>query len=281
MAEDRNFFLEATTQSVGDMLHRVIGNTFIVEYGIIKAIPAEGVVTVEMSVAEKASDIVITDCVLASVSASSLTVRVKPNIDDKVMVLFPRKFHNDMFQKDKNEPIISSAGTGYNVLSGIAILMNQYQEATHKNYLDVSDGCVTLKLAYSEDDDKNFLELTTDENGGFILVNNEATTSLNSDGEFSFTSGDISVTTNKDNEITVDNGKATITIDKNGNVTVDAQGKYTIKNGTTDLKQVVDGLATELENLTTVGSPATQATSPASKGTIATWRQSKLNQLFD
>ena len=53
-----------------------------------------------------------------------------------------------------------------------------------------------------------------------------------------------------------------------------------VKNGTTDLKQVVDGLATELENLTTVGSPATQATSPASKGTIATWRSSKLNQFF-
>ena len=49
---------------------------------------------------------------------------------------------------------------------------------------------------------------------------------------------------------------------------------------TTDLKQVVDGLAQEVENLTTVGSPATQATSPASKGKIATWRESKLNQLF-
>ena len=263
MAEDRNFFLEATTQSVGDMLHRVIGNTFIVEYGIIKAIPAEGVVTVEMSVAEKASDIVITDCVLASVSASSLTVRVKPNIDDKVMVLFPRKFHNDMFQKDKNEPIISSAGTGYNVLSGIAVLLNQYQERFHKNFIDVSDGCITLKMAYSEDKDKNLFTFESNANGELTLVSN-----------------DVQVTTNKDSEITVTNKKATVTIDKNGNVTIDAQGKYTIKNGTTDLKQVVDGLATELENLTTVGSPATQATSPASKGTIATWRQSKLNQLF-
>ena len=278
---EENFFIESVTQNVSDMLHRVIGNTFIVEYGIIKAIPAEGVVTVITSVAESAGDTVITDCVLASIASSSFTVRVKPNIDDKVIVLFPRKFNNDMFQKEKNEPIIATGGTGYNVLTGIAILLNQYQEATHKNYLDISDGCITLKLAYSKDDEKNFFELTTDNKGGFVLKNNEATTSLNSDGEFSFTSGDFSVTTNKDNEITVENGKATITIDKNGNVTVDAQGKYTIKNGTTDLKQVVDGLAQELENLTTVGSPSTQATSPASKGTIATWRQSKLNQLFN
>ena len=85
---------------------------------------------------------------------------------------------------------------------------------------------------------------------------------------------------NGDENINSENLSTTITVDKNGNVTIDAQGKYTVKNGTTDLKQVVDGLATELENLTTVGSPATQATSPASKGTIATWRSSKLNQLF-
>ena len=44
--------------------------------------------------------------------------------------------------------------------------------------------------------------------------------------------------------------------------------------------QVVDGLAKELENLTTSGTPTSQSTSPASKLTIATWRQTKLNQLF-
>ena len=102
----------------------------------------------------------------------------------------------------------------------------------------------------------------------------------NADGELTLVSNNVQVTANKDSEITVTNGKAKITVDKNGNVTIDAQGKYTVKNGTTDMKQVFDGLAKEVENLTTVGSPATQATSPASKGTIATWRQSKLNQLF-
>ena len=280
MAEEKNVFLEATAQSLGDMLHRVINNTFIVEYGIIKAIPAEGVVTVEMSVSEKADDIVITDCVLASFASSSVTVRIKPNIDDKVIVLFPRKFHSDMFQKDKNEPIVAEATTGYNVLSGIAILLNQYQEATHKNYIDVSDGCITLKMAYSEDEDKNLFTFESNADGELTLVSNDVQITTNKDSEITLVSNDVQITANKDSEITVTNGKATVTIDKNGNVTVDAQGKYTIKNGTTDMKQVVDGLAQELENLTTVGSPATQATSPASKGTIATWRSSKLNQLF-
>ena len=168
-----------------------------------------------------------------------------------------------MFNPETNEPIITDCGNGYTLMGGIAILLNQYQETYHKNYIDISDGCITLKMAYSEDDDKNLFTFESNADGGLTLVSNN-----------------VQIMTNKDSEITVTNGKATITVDKNGNVTIDAQGKYTIKNGTTDLKQVVDGLATELENLTTVGSPSTQATSPASKGTIATWRSSKLNQLF-
>ena len=259
---DKNL-LKSLGMSDSDMLHRAIGTTFIVEYGIIKDIPATGIVTVEMAVADSADDIIITNCVLASFSSSSVTVNIKPNIDDKVIVLFPRKFAGSMFNPDTNEPVITACGNGYTIMGGIAILLNQYQENYHKNFIDISDGCITLKMAYSEDEDKNLYTFES-----------------NADGELTLVSNDVQVTTNKDSEITVTNGKATVTIDKNGNVTIDAQGKYTIKNGTTDMKQVVDGLAQELENLTTVGSSATQATSPASKGTIATWRQSKLNQLF-
>ena len=259
---DKNL-LKSLGMSDSDMLHRAIGTTFIVEYGIIKDIPATGIVTVEMAVADSADDIIITNCVLASFSSSSVTVNIKPNIDDKVIVLFPRRFAGNMFNPETNEPIITACGNGYTIMGGIAILLNQYQENFHKNFIDVSDGCITLKMAYSEDDSNNLFTFES-----------------NADGELTLVSNNVQIATNKDSEITVTNGKATITVDKNGNVTIDAQGKYTIKNGTTDLKQVVDGLATELENLTTVGSPATQATSPASKGTIATWRSSKLNQLF-
>lgn len=259
---DKNL-LKSLGMSDSDMLHRAIGTTFIVEYGIIKDIPATGIVTVEMAVADSAEDIIITNCVLASFSSSSVTVNIKPNIDDKVIVLFPRRFAGNMFNPETNEPIITACGNGYTIMGGIAILLNQYQESFHKNFIDVSDGCITLKMAYSKDEDKNLFTFES-----------------NADGELTLVSNNVQIATNKDSEITVTNGKATITVDKNGNVTIDAQGKYTIKNGTTDLKQVVDGLAQEVENLTTVGSPATQATSPASKGTIATWRQSKLNQLF-
>ena len=275
-----NNLLKSLGISDSDMLHRVIGTTFIVEYGIIKKIPATGIVTVEMSVADSADDIIITNCVLASFSSSSVTVNIKPNIDDKVIVLFPRRFAGKMFNPETNEPVITDCGNGYTLMGGIAILLNQYQEAYHKNYIDISDGCITLKMAYSEDDDKNLFTFESNADGELTLVSNNVQITTNKDSELALVSNNVQIAANKDSEITVTNGKATITVDKNGNVTIDAQGKYTVKNGTTDLKQVIDGLATELENLTTSGSQTAQATSPASKGTIAVWRESKLNQLF-
>ena len=275
-----NNLLKSLGISDSDMLHRVIGTTFIVEYGIIKKIPATGIVTVEMSVADSADDIIITNCVLASFASSSVTVNIKPNIDDKVIVLFPRRFAGKMFNPETNEPVITDCGNGYTLMGGIAILLNQYQETYHKNYIDISDGCITLKMAYSEDDDKNLFTFESKAGGELTLVSNNVQITTNKDSEFTLVSNNVQIAANKDSEITVTNGKAKITVDKNGNVTIDAQGKYTVKNGTTDLKQVIDGLATELENLTTSGSQTAQATSPASKGTIAVWRKSKLNQLF-
>ena len=274
-----NNLLKSLGISDSDMLHRVIGTTFIVEYGIIKKIPATGIVTVEMAVAGSADDIIITNCVLASFSSSSVTVNIKPNIDDKVIVLFPRRFAGKMFNPETNEPIITDCGNGYTLMGGIAILLNQYQEAYHKNYIDIFDGCITLKMAYSEDDDKNLFTFESNADGELTLVSNNVQITTNKDSEITVTNGKATITVDKDGKVTI-NGKATITVDKNGNVTINTQGKYTVKNETTDLKQVIDGLATELENLTTTGSQTAQATSSASKGTIALWRESKLNQLF-
>ena len=247
MADEKNIFLEATAQSLGDMLHRVINNTFIVEYGIIKNIPAEGIVTVEMSVAEKADDIVITDCVLASFASASLSVRIKPNIDDKVMVLFPRKFHCDMFQQDNNEPIIAEATTGYNVLSGIAILLNQYQETTHKNFIDISDGNLTMKLGYNEDESKNMVEITTDADGHLEVKNNVTSISIGAEGDYE-----------------INNGKSKVTVDKDGNVTIDAMsGKVAIKNSSASLYTILNGILQILNtSLATAGSPANHTVVP-------------------
>lgn len=267
--------------SDADAAHRRIGATYIVDYGIIKDIPTDGIVTVEMSASKDKQSITVTNCILASFASSSFTVKIKPNIDDKVIVLFPKNYSSRMFDKEVNETIISQATEGYCLLGGIAILLNQFQDF-HKNYIDFSDGCADIKLAYSEDDDKNFISLNTNKDGEITLtVKDKFSQKIDKDGALNITSNNTSIKINKDDEITVNNGKATVTIDKNGNVKIDTSGKYTIKNSSTSLKDVIDGVAKELENLTTKGSPAMQATSPESKATIATWRESKLNLLFE
>ena len=267
--------------SEADATHRRIGATYIVDYGIIKDIPTDGIVTVEMSASKDKQSITVTNCILASFASSSFTVKIKPNIDDKVIVLFPKNYSSRMFDKEVNETIISQATEGYCLLGGIAILLNQFQDF-HKNYIDFSDGCADIKLAYSKDDDKNFISLNTNKDGEITLtVKDKFSQKIDKDGALNITSNKTKIGINKDDEITVNNGKATVTIDKNGNVKIDTSGKYTIKNSSTNLKDVIDGVAKELENLTTVGSPATQATSPASKTTIATWRTGKLNLLFE
>ena len=267
--------------SDADATHRRIGATYIVDYGIIKDIPTDGIVTVEMSASKDKQSITVTNCILASFASSSFTVKIKPNIDDKVIVLFPKNYSSRMFDKEVNETIISQATEGYCLLGGIAILLNQFQDF-HKNYIDFSDGCADIKLAYSEDDDKNFISLNTNKDGEITLtVKDKFSQKIDKDGALNITSNNTSIEINKDDEITVNNGKATVTIDKNGNVKIDTSGKYTIKNSSTSLKDVIDGVAKELENLTTKGSPAMQATSPESKATIATWRESKLKLLFE
>ena len=267
--------------SDADATHRRIGATYIVDYGIIKDIPTDGIVTVEMSASKDKQSITVTNCILASFASSSFTVKIKPNIDDKVIVLFPKNYSSRMFDKKVNETIISQATEGYCLLGGIAILVNQFQDF-HKNYIDFSDGCADIKLAYSEDDDKNFISLNTNKDGEITLtVKDKFSQKIDKDGALNITSNNTSIKINKDDEITVKNGKATVTIDKNGNVKIDTSGKYTIKNSSTSLKDVIDGVAKELENLTTKGSPAMQATSPESKATITTWRESKLNLLFE
>lgn len=245
MAQQKNIFLESTSQSLSDMLHRVIGNTFIIEYGIIKAIPATGVVTVEMSVANSAENIIITNCVLANIASSSVAVNIKPNIDDKVLVLFPRKSHSDMYKADNNEPIISEAGTGYNIFSGIAILLNQYQTSAHKNYVDFSDGNLTVKLGYV--DNKNKVELTTDSEGNINLKNEVTSVNIGSDGAYE-----------------INNGKSKVSVDKDGNVTIDAQnGKITVKNNMANLYTILDGMLQILNtSLATAGSPASHTVVP-------------------
>lgn len=210
--------------SESDAIRMLISRTLIVEWGTIKEVIGDGsVVNVLLSVTDRPENTVIVTCVLINPCSKSFSVNIVPKTGDKVLVLSPRFYDNSMFQvSDNTEVIVNEAQFGYNKLSCLAILYNQFNTNYHKNYIKVDDG-----------------------------------------------------------DITIDNTKAKIQVDKDGNVSIDADGKYTIKNGDTDLQKVIDGLAKEVEGLVTEGNQYSQSTSEASKAKIATWRTSKLNKLFD
>ena len=278
----------------------MISRSCIVDFGVIQKADKKGIVEVAVSVADSSEDIKYITCVLANTASSSVTVNIKPNVGDKVIVLYPRRFDSKMFSTDNKDVIVNKNARGYNLFSGIALLCNQYKVNSHKNLITLEDGTVTIQLVYNEDDDKNKViasinsdgELAYSSNENFNLnVNKEGELAYSSndnfnlnvskDGSFELASNNVQITTNSNDEVSITNGKATVKIDSSGNVTVETSGKYKFKNNTTDLKSVIDGLAKEVENLTTVGSPATQSTSPATKALITTWRQSKLNLLLD
>lgn len=229
----------AFSASDSSAIQRIIGRTFIVEYGIIKEVLGKGVVSVALSVTDRDVNIQIIRCVLLSTCSKALAINIEPQEGDKVLVLFPRRFCGDMFDVSQKEPIIEEFSSGYNSLCGMAILMNQYKESDFNNHIDV---------------DKN-------ENIK-VKVN------------------DVSLELNKDKEITLDTGKAKATIDKNGNVSIESNGKYTIKNNTTDLSKVIDELAKTVEGLTTTGGETAQSASPETVAKVGLWRTSQLQQLF-
>ena len=248
--------LKAGTETLNaqTVIESAIRQSCIIDYGIVQEVPANGIVNVSIAVSDTKQNMLCMTCVLAGIASSALSVYVKPNVGDRVLVVYPRVYDENMFtvssdvsDENNKKVVVTPQAKRYDICGGIAILLNQYKTAGHKNYIKVEDGKVELKLSYDKNKSKNLDELTTTADG----------------------------------DIELKNEKATISVDKNGNVTVDTQGKYKFKNAVTDMKAVIDGLAQELENLTTVGSPATQSTSPASKATITTWRTSKLNQLLD
>lgn len=241
---DPNFTTQQEGLNFNSVVEAIIKRSCIIDYGIIQKVypDNEGIVDVSVAVAPTEQAMMCMTCVLANTASSALTVNIKPTEGDRVLIVYPRLFDDEMFKvaedEDKRkELIINFNAKGYNLTSGIAILLNQCK-ANYKNVITVEKGNITAKL------------------------------------------NKVEVTTTADGDITVDNGKATVNVDKNGNVSVNAQGKYSIKNGTTDLMKVIDELAKAVEQLTTTGSETAQSASPATVAQVATWRTSQLNQLF-
>lgn len=248
-----------------DAVQAVINRSCIIDYGIIKSIPAPGVVDVVISVAKNPDDIKVLTCVLATVASGSVAVNVVPEEGDKVLVVYPKRYNEGMFDTEQQEVIIEETAEGYNMLSGVALLINQYRKNQHKNFVKVEGGAVSVNMLYNEDEDANLFKADiTEDNGISVEFKDKLKVAVDAEGKLSVQCSDIDIKTNEDNGLSLDTGKAKISIDTSGNVTVDAMnGKISIKNSTADLFSILDGMLQILNSsLATQGSPAAHTVVP-------------------
>lgn len=224
-------------------IENMIKQSCIIDFGIVQNIVADGVVDVSVAVSKTAQDMVCMTCVLANIASSNFTLKVVPKKGDRVLVVYPRIFSDTMFNIEGDETkdtkiVVDKDAKGYNLASGIAVLLNQYKSNAHESV-----------LTFDED--------ITFSRGNTQLV-------LNKDDETTFTQNDVQITINKDSEISVTNGKADITVDKDGNVTIDSKnGKISLKNSMTSLYTILDGMLNILNSsLATAGSPASHTVVP-------------------
>lgn len=207
-------------------IESVIRRSCIIDFGIIQSVPATGIVEVAVAVKRTKQSMMYLTCVLANMAGASFAVNVIPKPGDRVLVVYPKLYDRKMFtitgnETQDKETILNENADGYNAMSGIALLCNQFKVGKHTNYITVDNGAITIK-----------------------------------------------------------NSKATVTVADNGNITIDTQGKYTIKNNVTDLKDVLDGLASTVSGLTTEGTAVAQSASQATQTAVANWKLNKLSTLF-
>lgn len=179
--EDSNFLAQEECLNLGTVIEAIIKRSCIIDYGIVQKVVAEGVVDVSVAVAKTKQDILCMTCVLANIASSSFTVNVVPHVGDRVLVVYPRMYDDKMFAvpdgDTKQNTIVNPVAKGYNLMSGIAILMNQYKKASHENVITVEDGNINAKL--------NKVEVTTTADGDITLKNPKATVSIDKNGNVS------------------------------------------------------------------------------------------------
>lgn len=148
-------------------IEAMIKRSCIIDYGIIQNVVADGVVDVSVAVSKTEQDMLIMTCVLANIASANFTLKIVPKKGDRVLVIYPRIFNDTMFKVEGNETkdtkiIVDKDAKGYNLASGIAVLLNQYKSSGHKNVLTIDDG------------------------GTFTFTSAKATVSLDSNGYISY-----------------------------------------------------------------------------------------------
>lgn len=220
--------------TTADMVRELIGGRYILDYGIIEEILADGVIMVAPSVIRKKSDYMAVPCVLGTTASQSLTVSIEPKVNDKVIVFYPKTFDGNMFRKQGSDTLVNPYAQNYSPYGGIAFLMNQYQTAVHKNTIVADEGEIKADLFYDANTSKHKIQA-----------------SFKADGS-----------------INIHNEKATFSMDKDGNVNIECEGSLNLKNDKKSLRKIFEDLVTQIKNLQTYGSPANHTVMPSSQQAI-------------
>lgn len=134
--------------NLSSAIEAMIKRSCIIDFGIVQQVVADGIVNVSLAVSSTKQDMICMTCVLANVASANFTLKVVPSVGDRVLVVYPRLFHDKMFNvngddSDK-EIIVDDKAKGYNLSSGIAILLNQYKSNAHHNVVTVDSSKLTL-----------------------------------------------------------------------------------------------------------------------------------------
>ena len=267
---------KAVSYSQSEMVRGLINRTLIVDWGTVKEVTGDGsVVQVLLSVTDNPLNTTIVTCVLVSPCSSVLSINLTPKVGDKVLVLSPRGYDSSMFDvTEDTEAIVNPSLRGYNKMTCIAILYNQFRPDSHMNSVDLTaEGALNALLGYDAENEVNNVSLSVLADGsatlGLVYDSSSSkyklTMAVDQDGAVSLSvaGGKATITIDKDGAITVTN-KAEIKVDKDGNVTIDAKSKkVSIKNTQANLFTILNSMFSILNSsLATAGSPANHTVIP-------------------
>ena len=206
-----NFVSGKEGLNLNSAIEAMIKRSCIIDYGIIQNVVADGVVDVSVAVSKTEQDMIGMTCVLANIASANFTLKIVPKKGDRVLVIYPRIFNDTMFKVEGDETkdtkiIIDKDAKGYNLASGIAVLLNQYKSSGHENVITIDEGG-TFTFVNAK------VTISLDENGAFTFTNEKSSTSVDADGYLHYANTD-----SNDNKSKIDfTSNGFLIQDKNGN----------------------------------------------------------------
>lgn len=178
---DPNFISQEAGLNFNTVVEAIIKRSCIIDFGIVQDVVSDGIVDVAVAVSKTKQDMLCMTCVLANIASKAFTLNVKPHKGDRVLVVYPRLYDDKMFnftgsEGDDTKLTVNYEAKGYNLASGIAILLNQYKESGHKNVITIDENGY---FKYENEDNKTKIEIKDtgfsieDKNGCKIVSDSE------------------------------------------------------------------------------------------------------------